>query len=136
MDGLTQISFGIICVMAIFGNTLTIVMFVVERQLLKKSYNVFKTALLVYKALNGMSPSYIKELIVPSHILLPADCDHAIKAFLRSQNQEHPVLVIECSVLQPQDYGTYSLPDNIRLNNSSIDDFKRSLKTYLFKLAF
>ncbi|XP_068674667.1 uncharacterized protein [Montipora foliosa] len=29
-----------------------------------------------------------------------------------------------------------SLPDNIRLNNSSIDDFKRNLKTYLFKLAF
>ena len=25
----------------------------------------FKTALLVYKALNGMSPSYIKELVVP-----------------------------------------------------------------------
>ena len=25
----------------------------------------FKTALLVYKALNGMSPSYTKELIVP-----------------------------------------------------------------------
>jgi len=29
-----------------------------------------------------------------------------------------------------------SLPDNIRLNNSSIDDFKRSLKNSLFKLPF
>ena len=65
----------------------------------------FKTALLVYKALNGMSPSYIKELIVP---YTPArrlrSCN---KGLLK--NQEHPVLVIECSVLQPQDYGTVFL---------------------------
>ena len=67
----------------------------------------FKTALLVYKALNGMSPSYIKKK--PYCSIYSLDWDHAIKAFSRSQNQEHPVLVIECLVLQPQDYGTVFL---------------------------
>ena len=63
MDRLTQISFGIICVMAIFGNTLTIVMFVVERQLLKKSYNVLIMFLAISDVLTAVnviiSPFYV-----------------------------------------------------------------------------
>ena len=90
----------------------------------------FKTALLVYKALNGMSPSYIKELIVP---YTPA-------RRLRSCNKG--LLKIPTSsfgdrmfrVAAPRLWNSF--PDNITLKNSSIDDFKRSLKTYLFKGAF
>ncbi|XP_068756910.1 somatostatin receptor type 5-like [Montipora capricornis] len=55
MDRLTQISFGIICVMAIFGNTLTIVMFVMERQLLKKSYNVLIMFLAISDVLTAVN---------------------------------------------------------------------------------
>ncbi|XP_068696063.1 somatostatin receptor type 4-like [Montipora foliosa] len=63
MDRLTQISYGIICVTAIFGNTLTIVMFVMERQLLKKSYNVLIMFLAISDVLTAVniiiSPFYV-----------------------------------------------------------------------------
>ncbi|XP_068696067.1 somatostatin receptor type 5-like [Montipora foliosa] len=55
MDRLKQISYGIICVMAIFGNTLTIVMFVMERQLLKKSYNVLIMFLAISDVLTAVN---------------------------------------------------------------------------------
>ncbi|XP_068755825.1 somatostatin receptor type 5-like [Montipora capricornis] len=55
MGRLTQISYGIICVMAIFGNTLTIVMFVMERQLLKKSYNVLIMFLAISDVLTAVN---------------------------------------------------------------------------------
>ena len=55
MDRLTQISYGIICVMAIFGNTLTIAMFVMERQLLKKSYNVLIMFLAISDVLTAVN---------------------------------------------------------------------------------
>ena len=63
MDRLTQISYGIISVMAIFGNTLTIVMFVIERQLLKKSYNVLIMCLAISDGLTAfniiINPFYV-----------------------------------------------------------------------------
>ncbi|XP_068756912.1 somatostatin receptor type 5-like [Montipora capricornis] len=64
MDRLTQISFGIVCVMAIFGNTLTIVMFVVERQLLKKSYNV----LIMFLAISDVLTA-VNVIINPFYVL-------------------------------------------------------------------
>ena len=93
----------------------------------------FKTALLVYKALNGMSPSYIKELVVP---YTPArrlrSCDKSLLKIPKSRTSSFGDRMFGAA--GPRLWN--SLPDNIRLNNSSIDDFKRSLKTYLFKLAF
>ena len=93
----------------------------------------FKTALLVYKALNGMSPSYITELVVP---YTPArrlrSCDKGLLKIPKSRTSRFGDRMLGAAA--PRLWN--SLPDNIRLNNSSIDDFKRSLKTYLFKLAF
>ena len=95
----------------------------------------FKTALLVYKALNGMSPSNIKEkeLVVP---YTPArrlgSCDKSLLKIPKSRTSSFGDRMVGAAA--PRLWN--SLPDNIRLNNSSIDDFKRSLKTYLFKLAF
>ena len=74
-----------------------------------------------------MSPSYIKELVVP---YTPA-------RRLRSSNRG----LLKIPKSRTSSFGDRmfggaarrlwnSLPDNIRLNNSSIDDFKRSLKTY------
>ena len=105
----------------------------------------FKTALLVYKALNGMSPSYIKELVVPYHIIVPyhnivpytparrlRSCDKSFLKIPKSRTSSFGDRMFGAAA--PRLWN--SLPDHIRLNNSSIDDFKRSLKTYLFKLAF
>ena len=93
----------------------------------------FKTALLVYKALNGMSPSYIKELVVP---YTPArrlrSCDKGLLKIPKSRTSSFGDRMFGAAA--PRLWN--SLPDNIRLNNSSIDDFKGSFKTYLFKLAF
>ena len=93
----------------------------------------FKTALLVDTALNGMSPSYIKELIVP---YTPArrlrSCNKGLFKISKSRTSSFGDRMF--SAATPRLWN--SLPGNIRLNNSSIDDFRRSLKTYLFKLPF
>ncbi|XP_068753182.1 neuropeptide receptor 22-like [Montipora capricornis] len=69
MDRLTQISYGIISVMAIFGNTLTIVMFVMERQFLKKSYNVLIMFLAISDVLTAVTiiinPFYVLGDAIP-----------------------------------------------------------------------
>ena len=89
----------------------------------------FKTALLVYKALNDMSPNYIKELIVP---YTPArrlrSCNKGLLEIPRSRTSSFGDRMF--SVAAPRLWNSF--PDNIRLNNSSISDFKRSLKTYFF----
>ena len=93
----------------------------------------FKTALLVYKALNGMPPSYIKELVVPyTSARRLRSCDKSLLKIPKSRTSSFGDRMFGAAA--PRLWN--SLPDNIRLNNSSIDDFKRSLKTYLFKLAF
>ena len=66
---MTQISYGIICVVAIIGNTLTIVMFVMERQLLKKSYNMLIMFLAISDVLTAVSiiinPFYVLGDAIP-----------------------------------------------------------------------
>ena len=93
----------------------------------------FKTALFVYKALNGMSPSYLKELIVP---YTPArrlrSCNKGLLKIPKSRTSSFGDRMFSAAALRLWN----SLPDKIRLNNSSIDGFKRSSKCYLFQLAF
>ena len=93
----------------------------------------FKTALLVYKALNGMSPSYKKELIVP---YTPArrlrSCNKGLLKIPKSRTFSFGDRMF--SAAAPRLWN--SLPDNTRLNNSTIDVFKSSFKSYLFKLTF
>ena len=92
----------------------------------------FKLLLLTFKALNGLTPIYIQELITTykpprtlrssSHLVL-ATKSYNLKSYgLRSFSVSAPLL-------------WNSLPSSIR-DASDITLFKTLLKTYLFKLAF
>ena len=74
----------------------------------------FKTALLVYKTLNGMSPSYIKELIVP---YTPAcrlrSCNKGLLKIPKSRTSSFGDRMF--SAAAPRLWN--SLPDNIRPDN-------------------
>lgn len=63
MASITVILYICICVLAIFGNSLTIVMFILERQLLKKSYNILILALAITDVLTAVNvivnPSFV-----------------------------------------------------------------------------
>ena len=92
----------------------------------------FKILLLVYKCLHGLAPQYLIELI-------KLRCPPRI---LRSSNR----LVLEKPIINMASYGqrafSYAgpdlwntLPEHIK-NSKSVNDFKKSLKTYFFHLAF
>lgn len=63
MASIILISYICICVLAIFGNSLTIVMFILERQLLKKSYNILILVLAITDVLTAVNvivnPSFV-----------------------------------------------------------------------------
>ncbi len=92
----------------------------------------FKILLNTYKALNGLAPQYIRELLVP----------YAPSRTLRS-SQQQLLTVPRCRL---RTYGNRSfawaaptlwntLPQTIR-SASTLDSFKTSLKTHLFRQAF
>lgn len=93
---------------------------------------IFKLLLVTYKALHGLAPDYIMELL---HHYTPART-------LRSSNSNS----ITVPKSRTKTYGDNSfssaaprlwnaLPNSIKLS-SSVNDFKAKLKTHLFKLAF
>ena len=93
----------------------------------------FKIALLVYKALNGMAPDYIADLLLEK-----PDCSYQ----LRSNDQR--LLFIPKTRAKTLGNRAFAhagpstwnkLPYNIR-NSKSIDNFKSQLKTFLFKKAY
>ena len=93
---------------------------------------VFKIFLLVYKALNGTAPSYISELLKhhTSERKLRSSSQHllaTLKARLKTYGER------AFAVAAPRLWN--SIPLELR-SSSSIDIFKRHLKTYLFKQAF
>ena len=92
----------------------------------------FKTLLFVFKALNGLAPPYISELLNP----------HSAPRALRSQNQS--LLTIPRARLKTRGDRAFSvaapklwnaLPSHIK-SSPTIAAFKSNLKTYLFTLAF
>ena len=93
---------------------------------------VFKILLLVYKALNGTALSYISELLKyhTSERKLRLSSQHLLvtpKARLKTYGER------AFAVAAPRLWN--SIPLELR-SSSSIDIFKRHLKTYLFKQAF
>ena len=93
---------------------------------------VFKVLLLVYKALNGMAPPYLSDML----------CYRSYSRSLRSASQK--LLVVHRTNMKTYGDRAFSiagpklwnqLPLSIR-ELSSIDSFKKSLKTYLFRLAY
>ena len=93
---------------------------------------VFKVLLLVYKALIGMAPPYLKDML----------CYRSYSRSLRSASQK--LLVVHRTNMKTYGDRAFSiagpklwnqLPLSIRYL-SSVDSFKKSLKTYLFRLAY
>ena len=93
---------------------------------------VFKVLLLAYKALNGMAPPYLSDML----------CYRLYSRSLRSASQK--LLVVHRTHMKTYGDRAFSiagpklwnqLPLSIR-ELSSIDSFKKSLKTYLFRLAY
>ena len=92
----------------------------------------FKILLLVFKALNGVTPQYIRDLLVEYHA----------QRMLRSSDMN--LLVIPKSRLSSMGDRSFSvyaprlwngLPLSLRKANSLVS-FKGQLKTYLFKRSF
>ena len=92
----------------------------------------FKLLLQTYKAINDLGPRYLKELLTP----------HQPTRNLRSQDK----MLLEVPRTNLITYGDRafsvcapklwnSLPPHIKLS-SSVDMFKRNLKTFLFSQAF
>ena len=95
---------------------------------------MFKTLLLTFKALNGKAPDYIRELLQP--------LDR--KTSTRNTSNEHVLRVPKASkrvtfgerrfsVVAPMEWNR--LPLDIRAS-TSVDVFKRKLKTFLFIKAY
>ena len=93
---------------------------------------VFKVLLLVYKALNAMAPPYLSDML----------CYRLYSRSLRSASQK--LLVVHRTNMKTYGDRAFSiagpklwnqLPLSIR-KLSSVDSFKKSLQTYLFRLAY
>ena len=93
---------------------------------------VFKVLLLVYKALNGMAPPYLSDML----------CYRSYSRSLRPASQK--LLVVHRTNMKTYGDRAFSiagpklwnqLPLSIR-ELGSIDSFKKLLKTYLFRLAY
>ena len=93
----------------------------------------FKVALLVYKALNGMAPSYLTELL---------QVKAASRYAVRTNNQ----LLIQVPRTKCLTFGDRSFsvagpkiwngqPLDIK-QSTSVDCFKSTLKTFLFRIAY
>ena len=95
----------------------------------------YKAALLSYKCINNVAPSYLSDLV---HLKSPCS-----SYSLRTNDDKHLLEIQKLphykkmesafSYFGPDTWN--SLPKNIR-SISNINNFKQSLKTYYFKLAF
>ena len=94
---------------------------------------------MVYKALNGMAPSYLSGLCITQ------DINERRRRTLRSalmstmtliQPRRTPSTTFEDRAFAVADPAAWNnLPDSIR-TAANIDLFKRQLKTYLFQISF
>ena len=92
----------------------------------------FKILLLVYKSLHGKAPKYITDMVIrytPSRPLRSANTERLIVPKVTTKTHGEAAF----SFYAPNLWNT--LPKSLR-KASSVDIFKRQLKTYLFDLAF
>ena len=88
---------------------------------------IFKIALLVFKVLHGLAPSYLENLVR----VKPEGRYHLrYKDQLLVPNAKH----LKTGLSSHRACTVDSLPDNIR-QITNIQKFKKELKTFLFRLA-
>ena len=98
----------------------------------------FKLCLMVYKALNGMAPSYLSDLCITEDI---NERRRTLRSALTStmtliQSRRTPTMKFgdrAFAVAAPAAWN--NLPNSIR-TAANIDLFKRQLKTHLFQISF
>ena len=93
---------------------------------------IYKVLLITYKCIHGQGPEYLAELLLP----------YKPRRYLRSSNMN--LLVVPQTTYvktQKRAFGVRApiewnkMPQDLR-DKTSVDSFKKGLKTYLFKLAF
>ena len=92
----------------------------------------YKIALIIYKCLNNLSPSYMSELIskyVPSRALKSGGSSLIVKTMAKYKTLGERAFSINASDVWN------SLPLELK-NCTSINTFKKNLKTYLFRKHF
>ena len=93
----------------------------------------FKILLLTFKALHGKSPAYIKDMIV-----VDSQCVYGLRSKKATKLMVPKTL---CKTLGDRSFAYAApflwnkLPNHIR-TATSLDVFKKSLKTHLFKLSY
>src|SRR4029434_4707631 len=92
----------------------------------------FKVLLLIYKALNGLGPSYIANFLVK---YLPSRTLRSSNAGLLEVPSNSRKKIGDAAFVNDPPVLWNILPIDIR-EASSLNIFKRKLKTYLFTLAF
>ena len=101
--------------------------YIMRAHFLPVKYRIrFKLCLIVYKALHGMAPDYIQELLVPRHPTLRGGRDIMMLEipFKKEKTVQYQMCI-----------HWNELPLNIRMS-SSIAQFKKNLKTHYFQEAF
>ena len=95
----------------------------------------YKLCILVYRCLNGSSPGYLQSSIIPvsdttsrRHLRSASSGDLVVPATRRLTMGDRAF-----AVAGPRAWN--KLPDSVR-QSSSLDVFKRLLKTHLFSLSF
>ena len=93
---------------------------------------IYKILLLVYKAINGLSPSYISNLLsFCSSSYSLRSCSNKLLQVPRSKLKSYGDR--RFSIAGPKLWN--SIPTSLR-NTDSLNSFKKHLKTYLFHQAF
>ena len=93
---------------------------------------IYKTVLITFKALNGLAPAYITSLLdrhKPSRQLRSVDKGFLVISPSKSKTYGDRAYSVCAPILWN------SLPEHLRLSES-LNNFKRDLKTYLFRQAF
>ena len=93
---------------------------------------IYKTVLITFKALNGLAPAYITSLLdrhKPSRQLRSVDKGFLVISASKSKTYGDRAYSVCAPILWN------SLPEHLRLSES-LNNFKRDLKTYLFRQAF
>ena len=92
----------------------------------------FKIALLTFKCLNGLAPKYLSDLI---EVYVPSRALRSSSSILLKKKTTHFKTLGDKSFSFSAPSVWNSLPYHLR-SETSIDIFKKNLKTYYFRQAF
>ena len=93
---------------------------------------LFKTLVLTFKSLNGKGPAYLQELLQP-YIPKRSLRSEAANLLIVPKTRYVKTQKRAFGIRAPMEWN--KLPDELK-NKSSVESFKRALKTHLFKMVY